>query len=713
MPELAGERLARALFSPTKVALIGASADPAKTASRPQRYLRKHGFAGEIYPVNPGRTRIFGEPALASPAQLPDGVEHACILLPTEAVEAAVAACAERGVACASILAGGFAEAGPEGLARQRRIRETAARHGMRLLGPNCIGVINPVDGIVLSASAVLEVDALLPGRLGLVSQSGSLLGALLSRGQASGLGFSRLISVGNEADLGLGEIADLLVDDAATDVILLFLESVRDAERIEVMAGRAHAAGKPVIAYKLGRSDVGAELATSHTGALAGDDAAVDAFLDAAGIVRVDLFESLLEAAQLASGKKPTTRPGRAVAVVTTSGGGGAMVVDRLGLAGLDVPAPPEELRRKLAEQNISIGPGRLIDVTMAGARPEVYGTILRELMLSDYVDAVVAVVGSSAEFHPELAVQPIVDLKKRPKPLAVFLAPHADASARQLAAAGIASFRTPESAADAMAAVLRRHPPIKVDRPPFGDLDRVGALIAEGSFNEDRALMVFEALSVPRIRSVVLSEHPLPDDLTEIDFYPVAVKVLSPDIAHKSEAGGVILGVEDAEALSRACRELVESANRHHADARIDGIIVQAMASGMAEMLIGYRRDPQVGPLAVVGMGGLLAEVVADVRVARAPLSLETARSMIASLKGMPLLRGFRGRPPADVEALARALAALSDLARVPEAGVTEAEVNPLIVGAEGEGVVAVDGLIVTGSGAGGVPSPHQPTA
>ncbi|HZD25007.1 MAG TPA: acetate--CoA ligase family protein, partial [Alphaproteobacteria bacterium] len=518
----------------------------------------------------------------------------------------------------------------------------------------------------------------------------------------------SKLVSVGNEADLGLGEIADLLVDDAATEVILLFLESVRDAERIEAMAGRAHAAGKPIIAYKLGRSEVGAELATSHTGALAGNDAAVVAFLDAVGIIRVDTFEGLLEAAPLARSEPPPARPGCSVAVVTTSGGGGAIVVHRLGLAGLDVPAPPAELRQQLAERGIEIGPGRLIDVTMAGTRPDVYGGILEALMRSDHVDGLVAVVGSSAQFHPDLAVQPIIELRERTKPLAVFLAPEASVSARRLAAAGIANFRTPESCADAIAAVLRRYPPVSGDRPPLGDLGRVTTLLAEGADNEDAALAIFEALGIPRVRSLVLPLRPRPGELAAIDFYPVAAKVLSPEIAHKSDAGGVMLQIQDGEALAQACRQLIGNALMRHPGARIDGIIVQAMASGVAEMLIGFRRDAQVGPLAVVGMGGTLTELLADVRVARAPIAMGAAREMILKLRGAPLLQGFRGRPPADIGALSRALAAISDLARLPEAGVGEAEINPLIVGAEGEGVIAVDGLIVPA----GKPS-HQPTA
>ncbi len=691
--------LARALLSPESIALIGASADERKTTSRPQRYLRRHGFAGALYPVNPSRDQIFGEVAYGSPGELPSGIDHAHIMLPTERVIETVRACGEQGVKCASILAGGFAEAGEAGRSLQQELLGAAEKYGMRLLGPNCIGVINVTDGITISANAVLEMATLMPGRVGLVSQSGSLIGAILSRGQARGQGFSKLISVGNEADLKLGEVADLLVDDPATDIILLFLETIRDADRIALMTGRAVAAGKPVIAYRLGKSDLGAELATSHTGALAGNDAAIDAFLDDVGILRVDSFEGLLEMGALALGHKPRALSSRRrVAVLTTSGGGGAMVVDRLGLYGIDVPAPPEHLRQELRQADIEIGPDRLIDVTLAGARPEVYGGILRALMASDHVDAVVAVVGSSAQFHPELAVRPILDLKGQPKPLAVFLTPEADASLALLAQAGVAAFRTPESCADAVAAILRWRLSPKPQGLPAATVDQVAHRIFEHSGTEADALEVFRALGISIVRSQTIAGPDDRDAISSIDFFPVAVKVLSPDIAHKTEIGGVVLGIEDADSLCRASRNIVESVAQHAPAARIDGILVQAMATGVAECLVGFKRDPHVGPLAVVGIGGTLAELYGDVAVRCAPVSADIAIEMIESLQGAPLLRGFRGRPKGDIPALARAVAALSELARFTGANqVLEAEINPLIVKVQGDGVVAADGLIV----------------
>ncbi len=690
--------LARALLSPESIALIGASADERKTTSRPQRYLRRHGFAGALYPVNPSRDQIFGEAAYGSPGELPSGIDHAHIMLPTERVIETVRACGEQGVKCASILAGGFAEAGEAGRSLQQELLGAAEKHGMRLLGPNCIGVINVTDGITISANAVLEMATLMPGRVGLVSQSGSLIGAILSRGQARGQGFSKLISVGNEADLKLGEVADLLVDDPATEIILLFLETIRDPDRIALMTGRAVAAGKPVIAYRLGRSELGAELATSHTGALAGNEAAIDAFLDDVGILRVDSFEGLLEIGALALGHKPRASSRKRVAVLTTSGGGGAMVVDRLGLYGIDVPAPPEPLRQELRQADIEIGPDRLIDVTLAGARPEVYGGILRALMASDHVDAVVAVVGSSAQFHPELAVRPILDLKGQPKPLAVFLTPEADASLALLAQAGVAAFRTPESCADGVAAMLRWRLSPKPQGLPAATIDQVEQHLSEHDGTEADALEVFRALGISIVRAQTIAGPDDRDAISSIDFFPVAAKVLSPDVAHKTEIGGVVLGIEDADGLCRAGRKILDSVAERSPEARIEGILVQAMATGVAECLVGFKRDPHVGPLAVVGIGGILAELYGDVAVRRAPVSTDIAIEMIESLQGAPLLRGFRGRPKGDIPALARAVAALSELARFTGANqVLEAEINPLIVKLQGDGVVAADGLIV----------------
>jgi acyl-CoA synthetase (NDP forming) len=316
--------LAQALFAPRAVALIGASGDAEKNSARPLRFLRKHGYAGRIVPVNATRGEVLGERAWPSLAEAPGEIDHAFIMTPGDSVERAIEECGARGVPVATIFSDGFADVGAEGAARQARLIARARALGVRVLGPNSMGVVDIPGRLALTVNAVLEAEGLPAGTTSMVSQSGTMLGTVLSRGAARGLGFSKLVSVGNEADLGVAELVELLAADAATKVILLFLETVRDGRALAAAARKAHAAGKPVAAYKLGRSGLGAALARSHTGALAGEDAALDAYFRDCGMVRVDQLETLVEIAPLLAGRKPPdlARAAR-VAVVTTTGWG------------------------------------------------------------------------------------------------------------------------------------------------------------------------------------------------------------------------------------------------------------------------------------------------------------------------------------------------------------------------------------------------------
>ena len=682
--------LAAALLAPRAVALVGASADPQKLTARPQRYLEKHGFEGRVLPVNPRHRRIFGVPAFAALEDLPGPVDHAFLMVAASQVPKAVAACGQRGILCATILADGFAEAGPRGAALQEQVLAAARAHGVRLLGPNSMGIINVTDRVALSVNAALEAPALIPGPLSVVSHSGSLIGTLLSRSQARGLGFSKLVSVGAEVDLGVGEICDLLIDDPATGAILLFLETIRRPERIEAMARRAAAAGKPVIAYLLGRSEVGRELAASHTGALVGAHEAADAFLRDCGILRVDMLESLIEMAPLVMGARPPRRRRRRAAVMTTTGGGGAMVVDRLALAGIEVVPAPDELVAALARVGIRIGPGRLIDVTLAGARPEVVGAVLEILLASQRCDAVVVVVGSSAQFQAHLAVEPIIARAPAPKPLAVVLMPEAEDSMRRLAAAGVAAFRTPEACADGVRALFDWRRPTRPRRPPIGDLARAAELLSAPALDERSALAVFAALGIPCVESRVIEDLEALSDLGAVDRYPVVAKILSPDIAHKARVGGVIPGLADEAGLRRACRQILEAVAAAAPEAERAGIVVQPMESGVAELLVGYRVDAAVGPVVTVGQGGALVEAARAFAVRRAPVGLSQAEAMIGEVPGLAAMGG-------DRRALANAIRALSELARLPASAVVEAEINPLILKGAGAGVVGVDGVIV----------------
>jgi acetate---CoA ligase (ADP-forming) len=690
-PLASGKELFQALFEPRAIALVGASSDARKNTSRPQRYLRSYGYAGKIVPINPGRDEVLGEKAYPDLATAPGPIDHAFIMVPAKAVQAAIEQCVAKRVPVATIYSDGFAETGPEGREAQERILAIAREGGVRVIGPNCIGLLNTDPGCPITVNAVVEMLEVRSGPLAIVSQSGSMLGGLLSRGLGRGVGFSKLVSVGNEADLSVGEFADLLVDDEHTRAILLFMETIRDADKLAHAARRAFNAGKPVVVYKLGRSEVGQDLAASHTGAMAGADEMADAFFRANGMLRVDVLESLFELPALLAGQRPARR--HRVAVMTTTGGGAASVVDRLGTLGIDVVAPTEEVIAKLAAQNVRISPARLTDLTLAGAKKEIYSAVLNALLASDHCDLVLAVAGSSAQFQPEVAIEPLIEAEPHDKPLASFAAPHAEASLKLLAEAGIAGFRTPESCADAIRAWRDWSAPAQAPQPDKKRLNTASAMLTQAGdqLDEYRSTQIFEALGVPRAASEVIAA---PEQKVSVPF-PVVAKILSPDILHKTEAGGVVLNIGDPEALESAARDILARVRARHADASIQGVLVQRMEKGLAELIVGYKRDPQVGPVVLLGIGGVLAEIYKDFAVRLAPVTERDAEAMIDEVKGLAVIRGYRGLPRGDRAALARAVSAFSQLACIGE--VAEAEVNPLIVKREGEGVVAVDGLIV----------------
>lgn len=678
--------LVESLLTPRGVALVGASADPTKNTGRPQRFLTTHGFKGKIYPVNPSRDEVQGLKAYKSVADIDGPCDQAFVMVPADYVIDAVKDCGKVGIKVATIYSDGFAETGAAGQAKQEELLSAAAEAGVRILGPNSMGVICPASQLTLSVNAVLEMENVPVGRMGLVSQSGTILGTLLSRGAARGIGFSRMLSVGNEADVGVGELVDVLVDDPDTDAILLFLEALRDAPVIAKAARRAFDAGKPVMAYKLGRSKAGQAVALSHSGALAGEDKAVDAFFKANGIVRIETLETLFEMPPLLMGQKPPK--GSRVGVMTTTGGGASTVVDRLGAAGLDVIPAPEAVHERLKDFNLTIGRGPLIDLTMAGTREGVYGAALEALLESDACDAVVCVVGSSAQFHPELAVAPIVEVGgKASKPVCAFMVPQADASLRLLADAGIAAFRTPEACADAMRAFFQWRAPVTGE---------IRSISADGKAvtpkDEAESLAIFAALGVPVAPHAVIGGAGDDHGLT----YPLAVKALSADLPHKTEAGAVKLGVGSDVELAGAVDQIRNNVANAKPDLTLDRFLVEEMVKGIGEVLVGFRLDPQVGPVVVLSPGGILAEVYQDSAIRMAPVTMDDARAMIDEVKGLAPLKGYRNLPKGDLEALADAIVKISSLAETLNPPL-DAEINPMIVGGEGKGVFAVDGLVI----------------
>ena len=613
-------------------------------------------------------------------------------MVPAKAVPEAVRQCVAKKIPVVTVYSDGFAETGAEGRIKQLELNDIIRGSSTRLVGPNCIGLMSTQTHLALSVNAVLEKLDITPGGLAIVAQSGSMMGGLMSRGLGRGVGFSKLISVGNEADLGVGELAGLLVDDPHTDAILLFMETIRDAPHLADAARRAYAVNKPVIVYKLGRSEVGQDLAASHTGAMAGTDEAVDAFFKAHAILRVDTLEALFELPALVKGRKPNKK--HRVAVMTTTGGGAACVVDRIGTYGVDVVGPTDALVAALAQKNITINKSRITDLTLAGAKKEIYGGVLNALLASDHCDLVLAVAGSSAQFQPQIAVEPLLEADRGDKALAVFLAPRAEASLKLLASAGVAGFRTPESCADSIRAWKQWMPPLAIPAPDAKRTSAADALLKASpgkQLNEQQACGVFGALGVPQAQTAVVA-----DANAQVDIgFPVVAKILSADIAHKTDAGGVVLNIADAAALKQAAAEIFTRVKAKHPQAKLNGILVQRMERGLAEVIVGYKRDPQVGPLVVIGVGGVLAEIYKDFAMRLAPVTPQTALQMIEEVKGLAVIRGYRGMTKGDCAALAQSVAAFSQLAAFDD--ITEAEINPLIVRKEGEGVVAVDGLIV----------------
>jgi acyl-CoA synthetase (NDP forming) len=712
--------LAQVLLAPQSVAIIGQSNDATKTAGRPLKYLRQAGYAGRIYPVNPRRDEVLGERAWPSLKDLPELPDHAYIVASTDATMDAIEECARLGVPVVTALANGFSETGVEGTAREKRIRDILKTSGTRLVGPSSLGVVDLRHKAFLTANAAFDEPDLPVGRIFAASHSGGMIGTFLSRGKARGIHFAGLVSVGNEVDLSIGEICAATLDDPGIDGYVLFLETMRKAQALRDFALEAAKRGKPVLAYKLGRSAAARELAVSHTGALAGEDDVADAFLADCGIARVDTFDALLEGyALLARMPAPTPRadawpppeaivgpaasqtigmefavleaPGSpkikkvpAVAVVTTTAGGATMVVDPLSMRGIEVRQPtPQTLARLKEVTGVDVTPARLIDLTLAGAQYKVMKGALDVLTTAPEYDLVVVVVGSSARFYPDLAVKPIIDSASAPKPIAAFLVPEAPDALARLAAAGVPNFHTPEACADAVAAALKRRAPRLVLPYEPAQLQTDGGLL-----DEMQAYQVLTRCDVPCPLAIALLVTTTKLPPLSIS-YPLAVKALSADIAHKSDVGGVILNVMDDAAFAEAVRTIKQNTG-------VDRVLVQPMVSGIGEVLIGYRIDADVGPMVMLAAGGILAEIHRDRSIRLAPVGYDDAIEMIGEVAALKALAGYRGRPRGDLEGLARAIVGLSTLA-VRNPSVVEAEINPLIVRPiEQGGVVAVDALV-----------------
>ncbi|MEO9323498.1 acetate--CoA ligase family protein [Nocardioides sp. C4-1] len=689
--------LGAAILAPRSVAIVGASDDARKTTARPLTFLREAGFTGRVYPVNPRRETVLGEKAWPSIASLPEVPDHVFVVADTSLVVDAVRACGEAGVPLVTVLSGGFGEGGPEGQERLCELLAVAAEHGVRVLGPNSIGVVNPREGLMLTANAAFGEPDVPVGRSFVASQSGSVIGALMTRAKARGLGFAGFVSTGSEVDLTLGEICAATLDDPEIESYTLFVESMENAASLAAFAREAARREKPVTVYKLGRSDAAAALSVSHTGALAGEDDEADAFFRACGFARVDNFEALIEAEALQRRVGPpsaATIAGR-VAVITSTGGGAAILVDQLETRGVRVARPSSAVFEGLAALGLDVADNLIVDLTLAGTRHDLVLGALDVLGSSGEFDLVLFVIGSSARLNPELAVRAIAESADGPVPLAAWALPDALASLSMLNDACVPAFRTSEACAEAVAATLARRP---VDP---ARLDALAASQPHGETGHDDATSetLDEATSAELLATVGLGFPAAttcgPDaDPADPPAYPVVVKALSEHLPHKSDAGAVVLDVQDDAGLAGAVRTITDNVARHAPSVALERFLVQEQVGDtVVEALVGYRVSPTVGPLVLLAAGGVHTELYGDSSLRLAPVSLDEAREMIGEVTAMRIAQGFRGGPAGDLDALAEAVVAVSRLA-VEHPDVLEAEANPVAV--RPGGVTALDALV-----------------
>lgn len=698
----------RPFFLPRSVAVIGASRDPDAIGRRIFDYLIWNRFNGPVYPVNPSADVVGSVPAYRSIREVPGPVDLAVVSVPAGAVLQVLDECGRKGVRAAVVITAGFAETGPEGRRLQERLVETARGYGMRLVGPNCLGLLNTDPEVRLNAS----FSPVFPphGRVSMSSQSGALGLAILQYATAMGLGISTFVSVGNKADVSGNDLLQYWEEDPATDLILLYLESFGNPRRFSRIARRV-GRKKPVLAVKSGRTAAGHRAAGSHTAALAASETAVDALFEQAGVIRADTLEEMFDIAALLA-YQPLPR-GRRVAVVTNAGGPGILATDALAGMGLEVPETPEATRRRLAEILPPAASLRNPVDMIASATAEQYRQVLQLMLEEPEYDAAMVLfipvglvpIGEVAEAVKEAVRAARAKGVEKPV-LAVMMGLDAP-SALAVDGSLIPSYRFPEAAARALARAYRyarwRSEP-EGAIPDFPDLEverareLVRARLAAGGggwLDQEETGRLLACFGLPWAGGRVVRTPAEAAAAAEAMGFPAVVKMVSRTLLHKSEWGGVALDLGDREAVEEACRKIAANLRAAGREAELEGFLVQPMIAGGVELMVGVTSDPQFGPLVAFGLGGVHVEVLRDVVFRITPLTDRNAHEMVRAIRGYRLLEGYRGHPAADVPAVEELLLRLSRMVEeLPE--IAELDLNPVLALPPGQGCRIVDARI-----------------
>ena len=694
------EHVVRSLLRARGVVIVGASDDPAKPSGRTLHYLREYGYRGAVHPVNPNRSTVQGVPAVPSVAQVPGEPDLAVVVVPGPAVATAVRELGERGVGTAIVFASGFAEAGPEGERAQEELLAVAREAGVRLLGPNCVGTVGAGANLTAAFMSGLDQDrfTLDDDGVAFVTQSGAMGAFLLSQAQSSGLGLGRFVSTGNEADVTLPEVIEGLVEEPGTTAVLGYVEGVRDPDRFRAALARAREKQVPVVLMKVGRSTRGAAAAQSHTGALVGADAVYDGLFAQYGVYRAPDIATLLDLGRIFAARRPAAGP--RVTVVTLSGGAGVLMTDAAEDLGLEVsPWSPEWQARAAQVLPPFASVTNPIDVTGAViADPGMLRATVEVALESPDSDVVVLMIGNLDREEAVIVEHLRASAAASPKPLVVVWVGGSGAPVEVLSREGIPTFEEPLRALRAVAALVdwsaaTGRGPGLVTTPPEAPPEPAPASPAR-TLDEVAGKALLAGYGVRVVREVEAATVAQAVAATERTGLPAVVKLLSEEVAHKSEHGFVAVGLVDRAAVAAAAGRILHGAAALGvADRRL---VVQEMVVSDTELLLGMRHDPVFGPVVALGLGGVLTEVAADVQVRVPPLTGADVASMLAGLRNRALLDGPRGRVAVDREALTATVLGFARLAAERGAEFDSIEINPLLV--DGKGIpVAVDALVV----------------
>ena len=686
------------LFKPTSVAVIGASRDPAKIGGLPVAFMKASGFAGALHPVNPGGDEVQGLRAYRRVTEIPGAIDLAIVAVPAPAVLPALSDCREKGVRAAVVFTAGFSEVGERGRALQAEITRLARQSGMRIVGPNCMGVVNFGTGLVANFHPAFKEGIGSPGRIGLVSQSGALSGLCFAMANDRGLAYSASASTGNEADVDAADCLAWLAEDPDTSVIQLYLEGCRDGRKLMAALDLARQRKKPVICLKPGSTAVGAAAVASHTAALAGSDAVFDAVLKQMGAYRAQSLEEFFDiAAACAVGVLP--RNDR-VGLVTVSGGLGVLMADTAVRAGLEIPVIPAAAQEEIRALVSFAATRNPVDITGHAVNdPTLTDKALAIVIEDGGCGSVILSIGAGGR-NPARAPQLIetcTALRLRfPKMLLCLSCLHTPEFRQSLAAIGCLCVEEPVHAVRAVAALAGFRRTFETPQAKRSARKTPEAL-PPGPIDEPTALAVLARAGIPVVpHRLARTTNEAVRAAAEIG-YPVVLKAVAPEILHKTELGGVALGLGSAEAVRTAFGKITARVRAAQPEATLRGCLVAPMIEGAVETILGIQNDPTFGPMVALGLGGTLVEALGDVVLRAAPIDLAEAHAMIKQLRGRQILDGIRGAPPADIDALADAIVRLSQFASGHADEIASLDINPFAVLPRGRGAMALDAVIM----------------